>query len=250
MRALIISDVHSNIEALDAVLEAAPAHDRVWNLGDTVGYAANPNEVIDKIRHLSAMSIRGNHDRACASQEEMEDFSPVADRAVQWTRQVLSHNHREWLKCLQQGPVSPCGPALSCVHGSPIDEDEYLVSDDDAAIALEVTNARITFFGHTHKQIGFATDGEQLFMVEPLFSSDDDADEYELPLRGGLRYLLNPGSVGQPRDGDWRAAFAIYDDADSLFTWYRAPYDVLKTQDSIRRAGLPDFLAVRLLQGR
>ena len=250
MRALIISDVHSNIEALDAVLEAAPAHDVVWNLGDTVGYAANPNEVIDKIRNLSAMSIRGNHDRACASQEEMEDFSPVADLAVQWTRQALSHNHREWLKLLQQGPVSPCGAALSCVHGSPIDEDEYLVNDDDAAVALEVSSARITFFGHTHKQIGFATDGEQLYMVEPLFSSDDDADEYELPLRGGLRYLLNPGSVGQPRDGDWRAAFAIYDEAGSLFTWHRVPYDVFKTQDSIRRAGLPDFLAARLLQGR
>jgi diadenosine tetraphosphatase ApaH/serine/threonine PP2A family protein phosphatase len=250
MRALIISDIHSNLEALNAVLEAAPAHDAVWNLGDTVGYAANPNEVIERVSKLPGISIRGNHDRACASQEELDDFSPIADRAVQWTRQVLSRSHREWLQSLPPGPVSPPGLELSCVHGSPIDEDEYLVSDDDAAIALEVTNARITFFGHTHKQVGFATDGDQLCMLEPLFGSDDDQDEYELPLRGGLRYLLNAGSVGQPRDGDWRAAFAIYDEACSLFTWYRAPYDVFKTQDSIRRAGLPDFLAARLRQGR
>jgi len=250
MRALIISDVHSNLEALDAVLKLAPAHDTMWNLGDTVGYAANPNEVIERLSRLPGVSIRGNHDRACASQEEMDDFSPVADRAVQWTRQVLSRNYREWLQRLLPGPVPLQGRALSCVHGSPIDEDEYLVSDDDAAIALEATDARITFFGHTHKQVGFATDGDQLCVLEPLFSSDNEPDDYEVPLRSGLRYLLNPGSVGQPRDGDWRAAFAIYDEARSLFTWYRVPYDFLKTQDSIRRAGLPEFLAARLRQGR
>jgi diadenosine tetraphosphatase ApaH/serine/threonine PP2A family protein phosphatase len=250
MRALIISDVHSNLEALNAVLAAAPAFDAVWNLGDTVGYAANPNEVIDRVRKLSAISIRGNHDRACNSMEEMEDFSPIADRAVQWTRLALSRKNREWLERLPTGPLSPLGPELSFVHGSPIDEDEYLVTDDDAAIALEVTGARITFFGHTHKQVGFATNGEELFTVEPLYSSYDEADEYELPLRRSLRYLLNPGSVGQPRDGDWRAAFAIYDESRALFTWHRAPYEVLKTQESIRRAGLPDFLAARLQQGR
>ena len=250
MRALIISDIHSNLEALDAVLAAAPAHDAVWNLGDTVGYAANPNEVIEKIRKFPGTAIRGNHDRACSNHEEMDDFSPVADRAVQWTRSVLTRKSREWLEGLPAGPVSPSGPEVSCVHGSPVDEDEYLMAVDDAAIALEVTTARFTLFGHTHKQIGFATDGEQFATLRPLYSSDDEGDTYEVPLRAGLRYLLNPGSVGQPRDGDWRAAFAVYDDERSLFTWYRVPYEVLKTQESIRRAGLPDFLANRLRQGR
>ncbi len=250
MRALIISDIHSNLEALDAVLLAAPACDTVWNLGDTVGYAANPNEVIDRVRKLAGLSIRGNHDRACACSDEMEDFSPIADRAVQWTRGVLTRTNHEWLQQLPTGPLSPRGPELSCVHGSPIDEDEYLVNEDDAEVALEAASSRITFFGHTHKQIGFAADREGLYLLKPLFGSDDDADEYELPLRPGLRYLLNPGSVGQPRDGDWRAAYAVYDEDRSLFTWCRAPYDFAQTQESIRRAGLPDFLAERLSVGR
>ena len=249
MRALIISDIHSNLEALNAVLATAPAHDAVWNLGDTVGYAANPNEVIDKVRTLGGINIRGNHDRACSNLEDMDDFSPIADVAAHWTSGVLTQNSRQWLEGLPAGPISP-GEELSCVHGSPIDEDEYLMTRDDAFVALQATPARVTFFGHTHRQIGFASDGEQIFALEPLYSSDDGSDKYELRLRGGLRYLLNPGSVGQPRDGDWRAAFAVYDQGLSLFTWVRLPYDVLKTQQSIRRAGLPDFLADRLYQGR
>ncbi len=249
MRALIISDIHSNLEALDAVLAAAPAHDAVWNLGDIVGYAANPNQVVDKVRTLPGIVIRGNHDRACSNLEEMEDFSPIADIAAHWTSSMLTNKNREWLQFLPPGPISPA-QEISCVHGSPIDEDEYLMNSDDAALALQVSAARITFFGHTHKQVGFAFDGEQIFPIEPLYGSDDGSDEYELPLRSGLRYLLNPGSVGQPRDGDWRAAFALYDQARALFTWRRLPYDVAKTQERIRRAGLPEFLADRLHQGR
>jgi diadenosine tetraphosphatase ApaH/serine/threonine PP2A family protein phosphatase len=250
MRAMIISDIHANLEALEAVLRAAPAHDAVWNLGDTVGYAANPNEVIETVRALPGLSIRGNHDRACSSQEAMEDFSPVADRAVQWTRQALGRENREWLEHLPPGPVSPGNPEVSCVHGSPIDEDEYLVNDDDALYAMHASPGRITLFGHTHKQVGFANDGEQMFTLDPVYSSDVGSDAYELPLRRGIRYLLNPGSVGQPRDGDWRAGFAMYDQERSLFTWHRVQYDLFRTQESIRRAGLPDFLADRLRQGR
>jgi diadenosine tetraphosphatase ApaH/serine/threonine PP2A family protein phosphatase len=98
--------------------------------------------------------------------------------------------------------------------------------------------------------MGFAGNAEDVYTLEPFYSSDNDADEYELPLRPGFRYLLNPGSIGQPRDGDWRASFAIYDEGQSLFTWHRIPYDVAKTQETIRRAGLPDFLADRLSAGR
>ena len=250
MRALILSDIHSNLEALQAVLEAAPAHDEVWNLGDVVGYGANPNEVIDRVRAVRAISIRGNHDRACASTAASEDFSSVADRAVQWTRRALTEDHHRWLLRLPVGPQSPGPPEVSCVHGSPIHEDEYLFSSDEAVLALQAASARITFFGHTHMQMGFAGDGHDLYTLEPLYSSDDDPDEYELPLRSGFRYLLNPGSVGQPRDGDWRAAFALYDEGQSLLTWHRVPYDVDRAQDSIRRAALPDFLADRLSLGR
>jgi diadenosine tetraphosphatase ApaH/serine/threonine PP2A family protein phosphatase len=250
MRALIISDIHSNLEALHAVLAAAPPHDVFWNLGDTVGYAANPNEVIDAVRKIDGISIRGNHDRACTSPEDRDDFSPIADRAVRWTRSVLTRDNNGWLERLPAGPLSPPGLDVSCVHGSPLDEDEYLLSPDDAVFALQAATARITFFGHTHKQVGFASDREYIFELEPLYSSDDEEDEFEMPLRRGLRYLLNPGSAGQPRDGDWRAAFAIYDDERALFTWHRVPYDIAKTQESIRRAGLPDFLAERLSHGR
>ena len=136
------------------------------------------------------------------------------------------------------------------MHGSPVHEDEYLVSADDAGVAFQAAGERITFFGHTHMQVGFASDGRELIRLKPLYSSDEDADEYELPLRRGIRYLLNPGSAGQPRDGDWRAAFAIYDEERALFTWHRTPYDVSRTQESIHRAGLPDFLAIRLVAGR
>jgi diadenosine tetraphosphatase ApaH/serine/threonine PP2A family protein phosphatase len=250
MNSLIISDIHSNLEALEAVLAAAPPHDAVWNLGDTVGYAANPNEVIDAVRKLSAVSIRGNHDRACINLADLEDFSPIADRAVHWTRSVLTPEHQKWLAALPAGPLSPNGAEVSCVHGSPIDEDEYLVCTDDAVVALQAARARVTFFGHTHRQVGFASNGEETFALGPVYSSDDDADQYELPLRRGFDYLINPGSVGQPRDGDWRAAFAMYDEARALFTWHRVPYDVDTTQACIRRAGLPDILADRLREGR
>ncbi len=250
MRALIISDIHANLEALHAVLAAAPQHDVIWNLGDTVGYAANPNEVIDTLQQVQGVSIRGNHDRACTSTTENEDFSPIADQAVHWTRGVLTPEHSRWLESLPLGPLSPNSPDVSCVHGSPVDEDEYLVCADDAFVAFQAARARITFFGHTHQQVGFATDGEDLYTLEPLYSSDNDADRYELPLRAEFRYLLNPGSTGQPRDRDWRAAFAIYDEERALFTWHRAPYEISRTQASIRRAGLPDFLADRLRMGR
>ena len=250
MRALIISDIHANLEALEAVLAAAPQHDVVWNLGDTVGYAANPNEVIERIRNIGSISIRGNHDRACSSPAENDDFSPIADRAVQWTRSVLAPENLSWLESLPAGPLSPGAQNVSCVHGSPVHEDEYLVSVDDAGVAFEAARERITFFGHTHMQLGFASDRQELITLEPLYSTDEDADDYELPLRRGIRYLLNPGSAGQPRDGDWRAAFAIYDQDRALFTWHRTPYDVSKTQESIHRAGLPNILANRLLVGR
>jgi predicted phosphodiesterase len=256
MRALIVSDIHANLEALQAVLAAAPAYDVVWNLGDIVGYGANPNEVIDESRRLGSVFVRGNHDRVCCGLTPDEDFNPIAQRAARWTEGVLSGEHRDWLRHLAAGPVAPDGPQVSCVHGSPIDEDEYILTVRDAWLSLHHPCARITFFGHTHVQGGFATNGDEWFRLTPRYGrllrgpAPSEPGEYELPLRPGVRYLLNPGSVGQPRDGDWRAAFAVYDDQQMLLTWYRAPYDVRGAQERILEAGLPDRLASRLREGR
>jgi predicted phosphodiesterase len=256
MRALIVSDIHANLEALQAVLSAAPAYDVVWNLGDIVGYGANPNEVIDESQRLGTVFVRGNHDRVCCGLSNAEDFNPIAQRAARWTEGVLTAEHHDWLRHLAAGPIMPDGPQVSCVHGSPVDEDEYILTVRDAWLSLHAPRARITFFGHTHVQGGFATNGDEWFRLTPRYGrllrapAPSEPAEYELPLREGARYLLNPGSVGQPRDGDWRAAFAVYDDQQMLLTWYRVPYDLRGAQEHILDAGLPDRLASRLREGR
>jgi len=249
MRALLISDIHANLQALEAVLEAAPAHDEVWNLGDVVGYGANPNEVVERVRQLGGTIVRGNHDRACSGLDSLDDFSESAAEAARWTQTVLSESNRLWLWQLPAGPVLPGAAEVSCVHGSPLDEDEYLFAPWDARPSLEASHTRLAFFGHTHRQGGFATNGDDDFRLVPLYTFASGAEACELPLRRGARCLLNPGSVGQPRDGDPRAAFAVFDDAHCLLTWHRVSYDIGEAQRRIRRAGLPDFLADRLESG-
>jgi diadenosine tetraphosphatase ApaH/serine/threonine PP2A family protein phosphatase len=250
MRALLVSDVHANLEALTAVIAAAPAHDAVWNLGDVVGYGANPNEVIDRVRQIGSTFVRGNHDRACCGLSNLDDFNPVAGRAARWTRAVLTEEHTQWLQAMAAGPVTPDGPTVSCVHGSLLDEDQYVLTVRDAWQPLCQAQTRINFFGHTHVQGGFATNGHEWFRLTPQYHSRDEVESYDLQLRDGARYMLNPGSVGQPRDGDWRAAFALYDDVARMVTFYRVPYDVRLTQMRIIGAGLPDRLATRLREGR
>jgi predicted phosphodiesterase len=250
MRALILSDIHANLDALEAVLAAAPEHDTVWNLGDTVGYGANPNEVIERVRSLGDVCVRGNHDRACCGLDSLNDFNPIAARAAMWTRTTLTPEHIEWLSLLSEGPVKCDGPEVSCVHGSVLDEDQYVMTLRDAWLPLQEAPTRITFFGHTHVQGGFAANSEEWFKLEPRYHGGSEPEEYELPLRQGLRYLLNPGAVGQPRDYDWRAAFAIYDSDLKTVTFHRVPYDVHMAQQRILRAGLPDRLASRLREGR
>ncbi len=249
MRALILSDIHANLDALEAVLAAAPPHDVVWNLGDIVGYGGNPVEVLERVRSLGHDFVRGNHDRACAGITSIEDFSDDAAAAVRWTRTVLTPDHLEWLAQLPTGPVTPSGSAVACVHGSPVDEDEYLFAPDDALLSLSISPQRITLFGHTHMQAAFASNGEEFFRLRPQYDSQREAESDTITLRGGIRYLINPGSVGQPRDGDWRAAFGLYDDAEALFTWHRVPYPVFAAQRAIRHANLPETLALRLERG-
>ncbi len=252
MRILLLSDIHSNLEALTAVLAAAPPYDAVWNLGDVVGYGGNPNEVIDRVRAVGTVFVRGNHDKACSGVAGIEDFNPIASRAAKWTRCVLTAEHTEWLREMPAGPIMPDGAEISCVHGSVLDEDAYVLTVRDAWLPLTKASTRINFFGHTHLQGGFATNGEEWFRITPQYGSRNGAEEFELPLRESGRYLINPGSVGQPRDGDWRAAFAIYEteNAAQRVMFYRVPYNVRQAQERIVAAGLPDRLATRLREGR
>lgn len=290
MRALILSDIHANLEALTAVIDAAPAYDCVWNLGDVVGYGANPNEVIDRVRQMGDIFVRGNHDRACSGLTDAEGFNPIAGRAARWTRAVLTEEHTEWLRRMRHGPIypdgygpdsyrqdgyepdshtsairspearsaaeknpdasRPCRDQISCSHGSLINEDQYLLTARDAAGPLGESACALNFFGHTHVQGGFAKNPREWLRITPQYSSRETLDCYKLPLKPGYRYMLNPGSVGQPRDGNWRAAFALYDDASRTVFFYRVPYDVRLAQMRIVAAGLPDRLATRLREGR
>lgn len=251
MRALIVSDIHSNIDALEAVLEMAPPHDVVWNLGDVVGYGASPNAVIERVRQIGTVFVRGNHDRACCGMTSAEHFNPIALNAVRWTQRQLTEDGLEWLRQIPRGPIMPDGPQVSCVHGSPLDEDQYLLSTRDAWQQIDHTKTRLTFFGHTHVQGGFGATAEgEWFPLKPVYSQDQEIETYDLDLRETATYLVNPGSVGQPRDRDWRAACAVYDDATHRLTFCRMPYDVRIAQMRIQRAGLPDVLGSRLRSGR
>lgn len=252
MRALVISDIHSNLQALEAVLAAAPNYDVVWNLGDIVGYGANPNEVVDVAKKLPGIVVRGNHDRICSGNMkfgELRSLNSLASFAVNWTRKRLSAENKKWLARLPQGPVRPIGRKVACVHGSPRDEDEYMLFRGDVIAALYRRRAWLTLCGHTHWQAGWSLDRQVATPLKPVFESSDGVEQFELKLHEGNRYLLNPGSVGQPRDRDWRAAFALYDDAQASFTWFRVPYKVLEAQRRIRRTGLPEALASRLRSG-
>ncbi len=251
VRLLILSDIHANLEGLDACLAAAPKHDVVVNLGDIVGYGASPNEVIERSRQLGNMIIRGNHDKACSGVSNMAEFNPVAGLAVIWTRTILTKDNLEWLRTLPQGPAPVDGvDGVQLVHGSPRDEDEYLLVLPEALQSLNGSTPPITFFGHTHVQGGFFSGGDDTAAIRPVYKTKDEQEKFEFKLRKGSRYLINPGSAGQPRDGDWRAGFAMFDTDAYTVTYYRVPYEVEKAQKRILDADLPERLATRLSQGR
>jgi len=251
VRALLLSDIHGNLEAMEACLAAAPSHDLVVNLGDIVGYGASPNEVIERSRRLGKIFVRGNHDKAAAALLDLNEFNPLAGFAAQWTRDVLSPENSAWLKALPQGPVQVAGlPNVQFVHGSPLDEDEYIVTLQDAAAPLLGTNVPLTFFGHTHLQGCFSTDGSNNDALRPVYRTIDQPETAALTLEPELRYLVNPGSIGQPRDGDWRAAFALFDSGSQSVTFYRVPYNLQGAQDHILAANLPERLATRLAAGK
>jgi diadenosine tetraphosphatase ApaH/serine/threonine PP2A family protein phosphatase len=255
MRLLLISDLHANQEAFDAVMNAAPEHDLVANLGDVVGYNGSPNEVCERALALGGIIVRGNHDRACSGLTDLSDFNPVAAISARWTQTTLKANHLEWLRELPQGPIRrEALPGVEFVHGAPEDEDEYLLNTYSAEESFSMPGqADIIFFGHTHLQGGFLEADGKIQQFAPTYDSVEGAVQSDMELRPGTRYLINPGSVGQPRDGDWRAAFALYEkqgDEPGRVRFYRVPYDIDRAQERILSANLPPRLAMRLKLGR
>jgi diadenosine tetraphosphatase ApaH/serine/threonine PP2A family protein phosphatase len=247
VRYLVISDIHANIDALESVLTAAPAGtwDRAIVLGDLVGYGAEPNAVIDRIRALDPVAvIRGNHDKAGSGLDDGSSFNHIARMAALWTLEALSPQNRDYVRALPQGPAVIDDTVEIC-HGSPFDEDHYIFDGDDASRALDATTRQVCLFGHTHLPVVFRRGPDTFDGFMPQGS-----DTLTVPIQGGLNYLVNVGSVGQPRDGDPRAAFGIYDaDAPSLVL-RRVPYAIDAAQRRILDAGLPASLANRLAIGR
>jgi diadenosine tetraphosphatase ApaH/serine/threonine PP2A family protein phosphatase len=247
VRYLVLSDIHANIDALEAVLAAAPSGtwDRALVLGDLVGYGAEPTAVIDRVRGLDPLAvIRGNHDKAACGLDDGSSFNHVARMAALWTFAALSEANRDYLRALPQGPVT-VDDSLEICHGAPFDEDHYIFDGDDALRALDAMTRQLCLFGHTHLPVVFrrGVDVFDGFMPEASESAP-------VPIEPGLSYLVNVGSVGQPRDGDPRAAFGVYDaDARSL-ELRRVPYPVDVAQRRILNAGLPASLANRLAIGR
>jgi predicted phosphodiesterase len=236
---LILSDLHGNLEALEAVLaDAEGLYDRILCLGDLVGYGADPNAIVEWTRKNAAVTVRGNHDKAGAGLDDLETFSPLARASALWTRTVLTPESRSYLERLPRGPLPYEG--IDLVHGSPADEDEYLISLEDVLPMRAYLDAHLTFFGHTHVQGGFLLAQRAAKGIPPAGI---------LQIEQKYFYLVNPGSVGQPRDGDPRAAYALWSPEEHTVEFRRAAYDVHRAAAKIRAAGLPDFLAARLHEG-
>ena len=246
MRYLVISDIHANLDAFEAVLAHAEGRwDRVLVLGDLVGYGAQPGEVIDRVRSLEPeVVIRGNHDKAACGIDDGSQFNTVARTAAMWTAAQLPPEQLEYLRSLRMGPIEIDALTEIC-HGAPFDEDHYIFDGSDAVLALRASERPLCLFGHTHLPAVFKV-VEEVFDGMPL---DPDADAV-IPLQRGARYLVNVGSIGQPRDGDPRAGYGVLDDEAREVRAFRVAYPVDKAQQRIVAAGLPSSLANRLALGR
>jgi predicted phosphodiesterase len=246
LRYLILSDIHANTDALDSVLAAAPAAtwDKVLVLGDLVGYGAEPNAVVDRVRALEPFAvIRGNHDKASCGLEDGSSFNNIARLAAHWTLDALSDDNRAYLRALPMGPAT-IDDAVEICHGAPFDEDHYIFDAEDARRALDAATRPLCLFGHTHLPVVFRRDPSIFDGFVP------EGAETKVTLTAGVQYLINVGSVGQPRDGDPRAAFGIYDSEALSVEMRRVVYPVADAQRRILNAGLPSSLANRLAVGR
>jgi diadenosine tetraphosphatase ApaH/serine/threonine PP2A family protein phosphatase len=240
MRILIVSDIHSNVVALEAVLAAAGAYDALWCLGDTIGYGPRPNECVDLIRANADVCISGNHDLACLAKIDLRDFNPDARKANIWNGDQLTELNRTWLETLPA--ATAINGRFTLAHGSPREPVwEYLLMPDQALANFELFGQQVCFIGHSHVQLGFS-----------LHSGFDRVERFlpeagqTLRLDAHTRYFINPGSVGQPRDQDPRAAYAVLDTAADTVRFHRVDYEITKTQRQMVEAGLPPALIRRL----
>ena len=255
MRYLIISDIHANLEALEATLAAADGYDRVLVLGDLVGYGADPNAVIERVRSLrSPAIIRGNHDKVGAGLEDVEGFNHLARFAIAWTASALTPENRAWLAALPKGPMTIDDDVEIC-HGTPFDEDVYVFDELDALRAIRSARRPLCLFGHTHVPAIFRLASAGGFMSRLRREGELEmvGPPRNMPFSFEVRdggHLVNCGAVGQPRDGDPRAAFGMFDSRTRTLTMMRAAYDIAAAQAKIVGAGLPEVLAQRLALGR
>jgi predicted phosphodiesterase len=237
----IVSDVHGNLESLQRALALIGEEREVLCLGDTVGYGPNPNECVRLIRERAAHSVLGNHDLAAIEGFGVEYFNDAARAAIAWTRGVLDEENRSWLNGLS---YELRFPEFLLVHGAPVDYFEYILDKRTAAKAFASTDAPIIFVGHTHIA--------EYWVLEPDGSVGHRHMQQggELRLEAGKRYIIDVGSVGQPRDLNPEASFVLYDRAERRAEWVRYPYPIPDVQHKIHDAHLPDYLAARLEAGR
>ena len=245
MKYAIISDVHANKEALKRVLEHIDTLDvdQVLNLGDIVGYYSKPNECVDMIRERNILSIMGNHDIVACGKLEPVYFNPTAAQAILWARETLTEDNKEWIKSLKDS--RPVNDEILIVHGSVRDRDEYLlfrpeIESSFSALENQYNDIFVAFFGHTHRRIFYEKEGTNIY---------SGGKNDKLVLRKGARYLINPGSVGQPRDGDSRASFCTFDSKAGEVRHYRIPFDIDKVAADVRKLPFGDSLARRLYRG-
>ncbi len=245
VRILILSDIHGNLEALEAVLKNQKYSELVV-LGDLVGYGANPNEVVETIRSLKPLAvIRGNHDKVASGVSSGENFNASALSAIQWAHQQLTPDNLDYLRNLPTGPLSP-QETMTIAHGSPYDEEEYIFQEWVALRSFQYFHTPICFYGHSHVPIVVTPKGENdLHIVFPKGS-----ETIPLDLRTFPKYLINAGSVGQPRDCDPRSCSLILDLEKMAVEFHRLDYDIVAAQEKILQANLPAYLAERLAFGR
>ena len=240
MRVAVLSDIHSNLVALDAVLAHAGTVDAIWHLGDVVGYGPDPDGVVARLIEVGAVGVRGNHDAAALGGREIDWFNPEARAAAEWTRDTIDGTTRAWLSAL---PESHTIDRMTLVHGSPRDPiREYVSSTGIALENLAVLETDYGLHGHTHVPVAFCLGpDERLRVVAPGSGGILELD--------GQRALINPGSVGQPRDGDPDSSYLVLDPEAATVTWHRVAYDIASVQAAILAAGLPRRLADRLAFG-
>ncbi len=240
MRFAILSDLHANLEATEAVLEDARAQrcTEFVCLGDVVGYNANPHECVAIVQELNCPTVKGNHDEQASLEFSSRDFNELAEHAINWTRDHLADEDKEWLRGLRLARQVRDFTIVHATLDAP-GQWGYVLNSLDAVASFAYQHTTLCFFGHTHVPVAYVRDGgvqrlhEDKLMIEPT-----------------KKYFINVGSIGQPRDGDWRAAYCIYDLETNMVERRRVRYDLAKTQAKIVKAGLPTLLARRLEVGK